>query len=69
MDLARTTLRGLHNFIQQIHRTQNLEEETKQVDKELAHIRQEFKTGKKLKQAHGRRKYILKLLYIYVLGY
>ena len=65
---ARTTLRGLHNFIQDIHRSQNPEEEKKIVDKELAHIRMEFRTGKKLK-GHGRRKYILKLLYIYILGY
>ncbi|BFU18075.1 AP-2 complex protein, putative [Entamoeba histolytica HM-1:IMSS-B] len=68
MELARTTLRGLHNFIQEIHRSQNPEEERKSVDKELAHIRMEFKTGKKLK-GHGRRKYILKMLYIYILGY
>ncbi|ELP85029.1 AP-2 complex subunit alpha-1, putative [Entamoeba invadens IP1] len=68
MENSRTTLRGLHNFIQGIHRSQNQEEEKKTVEKEMAHIRMEFKTGKKLK-GHGRRKYILKLLYIYVLGY
>ncbi|KAL7712526.1 Clathrin/coatomer adaptor adaptin-like N-terminal domain-containing protein [Entamoeba marina] len=68
MELSRTTLRGLNNFIQQIHRSTSQEAERKEVNKELAHIRMEFKTGKKLK-GHGRRKYILKLLYIYVLGY
>ena len=66
--LAKTTLRGLNNFIRSIHHSCSHEEEQKIVDKELAHIRNEFITGKKLEK-HGRRKYIMKLMYIYILGY
>lgn len=44
------------------------EAEQKRVDKELAKIRTKFKTSGNLK-GYDRKKYISKLLYIYMLGY
>jgi AP-2 complex subunit alpha len=44
------------------------EAEQKRVDKELAKIRLKFKTSGNLK-GYDRKKYISKLLYIYMLGY
>ena len=43
------------------------EQETKRVDKELAHIRKQF--GDKSIDGYNMKKYVWKLLYMYMLGY
>ena len=47
---------------------QTKEQEDKRVAKELAHIRNTFKTDKKI-DGYDRKKYVAKLLYIHLLGY
>lgn len=47
---------------------QSKENEEKRVTKEMAHIRKEFKENKGI-DGYQRRKYVCKLLYIYMLGY
>lgn len=61
-------MRGLSVFISDIRKCTSKDEETKKVDKELAKIRSKFKSGGSLK-SYDRKKYICKLLYIYMLGY
>mmetsp|Transcript_39785 Transcript_39785/g.88425 ORF Transcript_39785/g.88425 Transcript_39785/m.88425 type:complete len:1123 (+) Transcript_39785:142-3510(+) len=61
-------MRGLQNFISDIRACQNKEQEQKRVDKELAKIREKFGDDKSL-SGYDRRKYVWKLLYIYMLGY
>jgi AP-2 complex subunit alpha len=61
-------MRGLSVFISEIRKCNTKEEETKKVDKELAKIRGKFKSGGSLR-SYDRKKYICKLLYIYMLGY
>eukprot|EP00879_Flechtneria_rotunda_P008959 GHRR01009380.1.p1 GENE.GHRR01009380.1~~GHRR01009380.1.p1 ORF type:complete len:1159 (+),score=411.60 GHRR01009380.1:174-3479(+) len=63
------TIRGLQVFISDIRACQNKEQETRRVDKELAKIRGKFGDEKKTLTAYDRKKYIWKLLYIYMLGY
>jgi AP-2 complex subunit alpha len=47
---------------------QNKESEKKRVDKELANIRKHFKDATKL-SPYQKKKYVWKMLYIYILGY
>lgn len=47
---------------------QNKEVEKKRVDKELAHIRERFLKEPSMK-GYDRKKYVCKLLYIFMLGY
>ena len=47
---------------------QSKENEEKRVTKEMHHIRKEFKENKGI-DGYQRRKYVCKLLYIYMLGY
>lgn len=61
-------MRGLSVFISEIRKSTTKEAEQKRVDKELAKIRTKFKTSATLK-GYDRKKYISKLLYIYMLGY
>uniref|UniRef100_A0A7S0R8D3 Clathrin adaptor alpha/beta/gamma-adaptin appendage Ig-like subdomain domain-containing protein n=1 Tax=Chlamydomonas leiostraca TaxID=1034604 RepID=A0A7S0R8D3_9CHLO len=61
-------MRGLQNFISDIRGAQNKEQEQKRVEKELAKIRERFSDDKSL-SGYDRRKYVWKLLYIYMLGY
>jgi len=63
------TIRGLQVFISDIRACQNREQETRRVDKELAKIRAKFGDDKKTLTAYDRKKYVWKLLYIYMLGY
>eukprot|EP00878_Enallax_costatus_P034931 GHUV01038880.1.p1 GENE.GHUV01038880.1~~GHUV01038880.1.p1 ORF type:complete len:204 (+),score=50.56 GHUV01038880.1:292-903(+) len=63
------SIRGLQVFIGDIRACQNKEQETKRVDKELAKIRAKFGDEKKTLTAYDRKKYVWKLLYIYMLGY
>jgi AP-2 complex subunit alpha len=60
-------MRGLSVFISEIRKCTTKEEEQKKVDKELAKIRSKFKTPSL--KGYDRKKYITKLLYIYMLGY
>ncbi|KAL0485916.1 AP-2 complex subunit alpha [Acrasis kona] len=61
-------MRGLSVFISEIRKSTTKEAEQKRVDKELAKIRTKFKTSANLK-GYDRKKYVSKLLYIYMLGY
>eukprot|EP00200_Dunaliella_tertiolecta_P006547 CAMPEP_0202346842 /NCGR_PEP_ID=MMETSP1126-20121109/5457_1 /ASSEMBLY_ACC=CAM_ASM_000457 /TAXON_ID=3047 /ORGANISM="Dunaliella tertiolecta, Strain CCMP1320" /LENGTH=1093 /DNA_ID=CAMNT_0048938303 /DNA_START=70 /DNA_END=3351 /DNA_ORIENTATION=- len=61
-------MKGLKNFIDDIRGSKNKEEEERRVDKELAKIRAKFADDKSL-NGYDRRKYVWKLLYIYMLGY
>ncbi|MEW5308641.1 MAG: hypothetical protein WDW38_000584 [Sanguina aurantia] len=61
-------MRGLQMFISDIRACQNKEAEQRRVDKELAKIRAKFGDDKSL-SGYDRRKYVWKLLYIYMLGY
>ncbi|KAF5828063.1 armadillo-type protein [Dunaliella salina] len=61
-------MKGLKNFIDDIRGSKNKEEEERRIDKELAKIRSKFADDKSL-NGYDRRKYVWKLLYIYMLGY
>jgi hypothetical protein len=61
-------MRGLTLFIGDLRNAQTKEQEDKRVAKELAHIRNTFKTDKKM-DGYDRKKYVAKLLYIHLLGY
>lgn len=60
-------MRGLSVFISEIRKSTSKEEEQGKVDKELAKIRSKFKSPNL--KGYDRKKYICKLLYIYMLGY
>mmetsp|Transcript_20307 Transcript_20307/g.46068 ORF Transcript_20307/g.46068 Transcript_20307/m.46068 type:complete len:985 (-) Transcript_20307:533-3487(-) len=60
--------RGLHNFISELRNAKSKEEETQRVDKELANIRKKF-TGSSSLSSYQRKKYVWKLVYIFMLGY
>ncbi|KAH3746252.1 Adaptor protein complex AP-2 alpha subunit [Pelomyxa schiedti] len=66
--IAKDFMRGLHNFISAIHNAPSKEIEKKRIDKEMAKIRKEFREAKSL-DGYARRKYVSKLLYMYMLGY
>jgi len=61
-------MRGLHNFITDVHNAKSKEDEVKLVNRELAKIRQYYKEEKN-PDWYQRRKYVTKLLYIHLLGY
>jgi len=63
-----SAMRGLTQFIGDIRNCNNKEDERKRVDKEMANIRKHFKEAGKL-TPYQKRKYVWKMLYIYVLGY
>jgi len=58
----------LNNFISEIRNCPDKASELKRVEKELANIRQKFTASEKLNSYH-KKKYIWKLVYIFVLGY
>jgi len=60
--------RGLSNFISDIRHCSSKEAETKRVDKEMAKIRKKFTNSSNL-SASDKKKYIWKLVYIFMLGY
>lgn len=67
MNLASSAMRGLSVFISDLRNTRSKEEEEKRINKELANIRAKFKeTGL---NGYQKKKYVSKLLYIYLLGY
>lgn len=59
---------GLTKFIAEIRKSSNHEAESKIVEAELKKIRAKFSSGKSM-NAYNRKKYVLKLLYIKMLGY
>ena len=63
-----SSIRGLNTFITDIRHCSNKEAESNRVHKELSKIRSKFYSPKGLSGYH-RKKYVWKLLYIYILGY
>src|SRR5689334_12987913 len=61
------SMRGLTQFISDIRNCENHEQECKRVEKELAHIRKQF--ADKSIDGYQCKKYVWKLLYMYMLGY
>ncbi|XWS28631.1 hypothetical protein CRYUN_Cryun25bG0087400 [Craigia yunnanensis] len=61
-------MRGLSVFISDIRNCQNKEQEHLRVDKELGNVRTRFKNEKGL-TPYEKKKYVWKMLYIYMLGY
>ncbi|GCA63461.1 hypothetical protein KIPB_010048 [Kipferlia bialata] len=61
-----STMRGLRNFIVEIRGARNADGETDIIKKELAKIRGVFN---KKSDSYSRRKYVLKLMYMYILGH
>ncbi|XP_058187308.1 AP-2 complex subunit alpha-1-like [Rhododendron vialii] len=66
--MALSGMRGLSVFISDVRNCQNKEQERLRVDKELGNIRTRFKTEKGL-TPYEKKKYVWKMLYIYMLGY
>lgn len=60
-------MRGLVSFIADLRNARARELEEKRINKELANIRQKFKSGNL--SGYDRKKYVCKLLYIYILGW
>ncbi|ORZ32584.1 adaptin N terminal region-domain-containing protein [Catenaria anguillulae PL171] len=60
-------MKGLHAFISDIRACRSRDAEEKRINKELGHIRQKFKDGNMT--GYDRKKYVCKLLYMYILGY
>jgi len=60
-------MRGLTIFIGDIRNCKTKDAEQKRVDKELAHIRAQFSS--RTLDGYGKKKYVWKLLYIYLMGY
>ncbi|OMO54759.1 hypothetical protein CCACVL1_27599, partial [Corchorus capsularis] len=61
-------MRGLLLFLEDVQKCKNKEEEQARVDKELFNIRRRFKNDKGL-TPYQKKKYVWKMLYIYMLGY
>ncbi|XP_009593880.1 AP-2 complex subunit alpha-1-like [Nicotiana tomentosiformis] len=66
--MALSGMRGLSVFISDIRNCQNKEAERLRVDKELGNVRTRFKNEKGL-TPYEKKKYVWKMLYIYMLGY
>eukprot|EP00252_Welwitschia_mirabilis_P025764 TRINITY_DN8191_c0_g1_i1.p1 TRINITY_DN8191_c0_g1~~TRINITY_DN8191_c0_g1_i1.p1 ORF type:complete len:1019 (-),score=209.30 TRINITY_DN8191_c0_g1_i1:385-3441(-) len=66
--MALSGMRGLSVFISDVRNCQNKEQERQRVDKELGNIRTRFKNEKGL-TPYEKKKYVWKMLYIYMLGY
>ncbi|KAJ5035586.1 uncharacterized protein L3040_008051 [Drepanopeziza brunnea f. sp. 'multigermtubi'] len=60
-------MRGLVQFIADIRNARARELEEKRINKELANIRQKFRDGNL--NGYHKKKYVCKLLYIYILGW
>ncbi|KAF2863916.1 Adaptor protein complex AP-2 alpha subunit [Piedraia hortae CBS 480.64] len=61
------SMRGLVSFISDLRNARARELEEKRINKELANIRQKFKQGNL--SGYDKKKYVCKLLYIYILGW
>ncbi|KAK2643527.1 hypothetical protein Ddye_025290 [Dipteronia dyeriana] len=66
--MALSGMRGLSVFISDIRNCQNKDQERLRVDKELGNVRTRFKNEKGL-TPYEKKKYVWKMLYIYMLGY
>ncbi|GLT51295.1 hypothetical protein SLA2020_247150 [Shorea laevis] len=66
--MAMHGMRGLSVFISDIRNCPNKEQERLRVDKELGNVRTRFKNEKGL-TPYEKKKYVWKMLYIYMLGY
>ncbi|GFZ12845.1 adaptor protein complex AP-2, alpha subunit [Actinidia rufa] len=66
--MALSGMRGLSVFISDIRNCPNKEQERLRVDKELGNVRTRFKNEKGLTH-YEKKKYVWKILYIYMLGY
>ncbi len=62
-----SNMRGLVQFIADLRNARARDIEEKRINKELANIRQKFKDGSLT--GYHKKKYVCKLLYIYILGY
>ncbi|KAJ6104289.1 hypothetical protein N7523_010609 [Penicillium sp. IBT 18751x] len=62
-----SSMRGLVQFIADLRNARARELEEKRVNKELANIRQKFKSGNL--NGYQKKKYVCKLLYVYIQGY
>ncbi|KAL8700842.1 MAG: hypothetical protein Q9201_005235 [Fulgogasparrea decipioides] len=62
-----SSMRGLVQFIADLRNARARELEEKRINKELANIRQKFKDGSL--NGYHKKKYVCKLLYIYILGW
>ena len=60
--------RGLRKFIKEVSTCESKEREEKRVAKEMLNIKNKFAHPKQLK-SYDRKKYVWKLVYIYMLGY
>eukprot|EP01114_Cavostelium_apophysatum_P019630 TRINITY_DN6382_c0_g1_i1.p1 TRINITY_DN6382_c0_g1~~TRINITY_DN6382_c0_g1_i1.p1 ORF type:complete len:964 (-),score=261.68 TRINITY_DN6382_c0_g1_i1:12-2903(-) len=65
---GKNSIRGLTNFITDVRNCPNKELEEKRVNKEMAKIRKKFKEATGI-EGYDRRKYVCKILYMYMLGY
>jgi AP-2 complex subunit alpha len=64
----KSKMRGLNNFIQDIRVCKDRDDEERRVNEEKANIRQKFSDTRKM-TGYDRRKYVAKLMYIFLLGY
>ncbi|KAK3988172.1 putative AP-2 complex subunit alpha [Cladorrhinum sp. PSN332] len=64
---SNSNMRGLVQFIADLRNARARELEEKRINKELANIRQKFKDGNL--NGYHKKKYVCKLLYIYILGW
>ncbi|KAJ5895373.1 hypothetical protein N7495_007064 [Penicillium taxi] len=62
-----SSMKGLVQFIADLRNARARELEEKRVNKELANIRQKFKSGNL--NGYQKKKYVCKLLYVYIQGY
>ena len=61
--------RGLNVFIADLRNAQNDKAaEQRRIDKEMANIRAKFTSGKRL-ESYSRKKYVWKMIYMFMLGY
>lgn len=63
----KNSMRGLVSFIADLRNARARDLEEKRINKELANIRQKFKGGSL--SGYDKKKYVCKLLYIYILGW
>ncbi|KAI1494686.1 Adaptor protein complex AP-2 alpha subunit [Biscogniauxia mediterranea] len=64
---SNSNMRGLVQFIADLRNARARDLEEKRINKELANIRQKFKDGNL--NGYHKKKYVCKLLYIYILGW
>jgi len=65
--LSTMSMRGLTLFISDLRALRSRDQELPRINRELANIRTKFKDGNIT--GYDRKKYVAKLMYIYILGY